>query len=113
LKIGDWVRVSRIKGKFEKGYDENWSKEIYKIVSLDQHYPFTYKVVEYDDSPIEGSFYENELQKTKLEKFFLIDKVIKTKTVKGKKQAFVSWVGWDKKYNQWIDYKLVKDIEDK
>jgi hypothetical protein len=29
--VGDLVRVSRAKGTFEKGYEANWSEEIFRI----------------------------------------------------------------------------------
>jgi hypothetical protein len=33
--MGDNVRISVVNGKFEKGYNPNWSKEIFKIISVD------------------------------------------------------------------------------
>jgi len=29
--VGDFVRVSRAKGTFEKGYEAKWSEEIFRI----------------------------------------------------------------------------------
>ena len=34
---------------------------------------------------------------------FRISKVIKEKTVRGKKQYFVKWRGYDDSYNSWVD----------
>ena len=36
LKVGDKVRKIREKTLFEKGYTQNWSDEIYKIVDVRQ-----------------------------------------------------------------------------
>jgi hypothetical protein len=103
LKAGDYVRISRIKGTFEKGETANWSMEIFKVKEVLDTHPVTYKIVEFDGSAIEGSFYEQELQKTEHTDVFLVEKVIKKRTVKGKKQLFVKWLGWPEKYNAWID----------
>ena len=103
FKVGDWVRISRIKKTFEKGYDDNWKRAVNKIVGVSNKYPFVYYLQEYDGEPLEGSFYEEELQKAKYHDIFLIDEELKTRTYKGKKQVLVKWLGWEDKYNQWID----------
>ena len=56
LIVGDKVRASKIKKTFEKGYTNNWSREVFKISEVLRTNPMTYKFVEYDDSKIEGSF---------------------------------------------------------
>ncbi len=42
FKVGDSVRISRVKGMFEKGYLPNWSEETYKIVKVKPTTPVTY-----------------------------------------------------------------------
>ena len=49
---------------------------------------------------ITGSFYEKELQKTSQEKF-IIEKVLKRKGDK----LYVTWKGYDNRFNNWIDKK--------
>jgi len=102
FKIGDWVRISRIKGTFEKGYDQNWSHEIFKIDKVLYTQPTTYKLVDYNGEEIKGSFYNEELQKTRLRDIFFVEKVLKTKVVDGVKWEYVKWLGYDKKDNSWI-----------
>ena len=36
LKIGDFVRIRKLKDKFERGYEEKYSKELYKIISIEK-----------------------------------------------------------------------------
>jgi len=109
FKIGDWVRISRLKGNFEKGYLPNWSREIFKIYNVMYTDPITYKIKEYDDTDIEGAFYEQELLKTAYSDVFEVEQIISKKKYKGKKQVFVKYLGWDKKYNQWIDEDQLQD----
>lgn len=103
--IGDNVRISRVKGTFEKdGY--NWSMEIFKIVGINYGNPVTYLIQDSNDEILQGSFYEQELQKTKLNDIFLIDKILK----KNKNKYFVSWLGYPERFNSWIDKKNVQEI---
>lgn len=99
FKIGDFVRVSKYKGVFEKGYTPNWSPELFEIVNLSNKYPATYKLKDYKNQHIAGRFYESELQKTKNRKAFLIEKVIRQKN----NQIFVKWFGFDNTHNSWIN----------
>ena len=64
-------------------------------------------IKDYNNEIMEGSFYENELQKTHQD-FYRIDKVIK-KDYKIK-LALVSWKGYPKEFNSWIPLDDVKNI---
>jgi hypothetical protein len=107
-KIGDYVRISRVKGVFEKGYAPKWSKEVFKISSIDkQQDPIMYQIEDQLKEKIEGKFYEPELQKTLLKDFSMIEKVIRTKTVKGVKMYYVKYDGYDDKFNEWVNEEQV------
>ena len=110
FKQGDVVRISRLKQTFEKGYTPNWSRAIYTIDSVDQREPPTYHLRERDKTLLEGSFYEAELQLVdpKIREYFTIEKTIKTD--KKKKRIFVKWLGYDDKYNSWVNEKDAMDV---
>ena len=57
FKIGDIVRVSRWKGIFEKGFHPNWSEQLYRIDDVLLTNPITYRIKDFDDKFIEGTFY--------------------------------------------------------
>ena len=66
--------------------------------------PITYKLKDLNGEEINGSFYEQELQKTTQE-MFRIEKVIRRKGDK----SLVKWMGYPVEFNSWIDNKdLVK-----
>ena len=65
-KVGDRVRISKFKNIFAKGYTPNWSKEIFIIDKINDTVPYTYNLKDLNDEEIIGSFYNRELQKTKL-----------------------------------------------
>jgi hypothetical protein len=93
-KLGEWCRISRQKGVFSKGYERGWSTEIFKIVAINKTSPPRYHLQDWFGEPIEGSFYDHELQKTKIDpSIWLIDHVVKTRKVKGKQEELVRFLG--------------------
>ena len=66
FKVGDRFRISKFKNIFAKGYTPNWSKEIFIVVKINDTVPYTYNIKDLNGEKIIGSFYDKELQKTKL-----------------------------------------------
>ena len=91
FKVGDKVRISKIKQTFAKGYEANWSFEVFTISNVLKTTPITYKLVDYNNDPITGSFYTQELQKTTVPEHYEIEKIIETRKVGKKKQYLVKF----------------------
>ena len=102
FKVGDHVRISKYKNIFAKGYMPNWSEEIFIIKKIKNTVPWTYVLNDLNGEKIIGTFYENELQKTKQNKF-RIEKVIEKKGDK----LYVKWKGYNNSFNSWIDKKNI------
>ena len=51
---------------FAKGYTPNWSREIFIINKINDTVPYAYNLKDLNGEEILGSFYDRELQKTKL-----------------------------------------------
>ena len=64
--IGDRVRIFKFKNIFAEGYTPNWSREIFVINKINDAVPYTYNLKDLNGEEIIGSFYDRELQKTKL-----------------------------------------------
>ena len=64
--VGNRVRISKFKNIFAKGYTPNWSKEIFVINKINNTVPYKYNLKDLNEEEIIGSFYDRELQKTKL-----------------------------------------------
>lgn len=101
FKINDYVRISKYKSLFEKGYTPNWSTELFRIARISPTEPVTYRLIDLNDNEIKGSFYEYELQQTKLTDVYLVEKVIRRKGNK----LLVKWLGFDNSHSSWIDAK--------
>jgi len=110
FKVGDFVRISRIKNTFEKGYTPKWSKEVFRISDVDNLHPVLYELEDQLGEKIQGKFYEKELQKTNLQDYAVIDKIIKSKKVNGKKMFYVKFDGYDDKFNEWLDENQIQDL---
>ena len=100
FKVGDRVRIWKYKNNFAKGYIQNWSEEVFIISKVKNTVPWTYVISYLNDEPIDGTFYEEELQKTNQEKF-RTERVIKRKGHK----LYVKWEGYDNSFNSWINKK--------
>jgi transposase InsO family protein len=111
LKKGDLVRINKYKRKlFDKSYLPSWTEEIFRVTEVYNTSPTTYSLVDWNNETIEGRFYEAELQKVIDKGEYRIEKVIKTRTSKGKKEALVKWFGWPEKFNQWLPFESVHEI---
>ena len=98
FKVGDYVRISKYKNIFAKGYMPNWSEEVFAVNKIKNTVPWTYVINDLNGEEITGTFYENELQKTN-QKEFRIEKVIKRKGDK----LYVKWKGYYNSFNSWIN----------
>ena len=74
--VNDYVRISKYKDIFSKGYTQNWSEEVFVIKKVKNAVPWKYVINDLNGEKIVGTYYEKELQKTNQQKF-RIEKVIK------------------------------------
>ena len=111
FKIGDQVRISKIKRKFEKGYLPNFSQEIFSISKQIPRDPPVYKIKVYDGEELRGTFYGKELQKViKQDNVYEIEKILK-KRGRGKNvQYLVKWAGYPSTYNSWVKGSEINKI---
>ena len=105
FKIGDRVRLSLEINIFEKSYETNGTEEIFEIYDIKYSNILYYYLKDLNGEKIEGSFYQQELQKTNFKKDneYIIEKILKTK----RKQVFIKWRGYDSSFNSWIDKNTV------
>ena len=100
FKVGDLVRLAVLKDTFEKAYIINYTDKVYIIKEVKKTLPYTY-IVEDDKGKVhKGSFYEQDLQKAKTDRF-RVEKIIRWKTINGKRYGLVKWMEYDDSYNSW------------
>jgi hypothetical protein len=109
FKVGDRVRISKYKKVFDKGYLPNWTTELFTVSKVLNTTPITYKIKDYNDEEIEGSFYEQELVKfDKQNEDYEVEKILKTRTRNGKKEYLIKWRSYDSTFNSWIPEENLK-----
>lgn len=111
LHIGDSVRITKNKGTFDKGYETNWSEEVFKIIRVVTHRnPHVYVLEDLAGEEIDGTFYEQELQAVVNDEktVYRIDKIIRSRGKGGSKEVFVKWKGYPDKFNSWIPANSLK-----
>ena len=103
FKVGDLVRISKMSGKFGRGYEERAVQEVFRIHSIERKFPKPlYVLSNYrGDETIKGKFYQNEL--VRFNGSFRIEKVLRKRVRNGIRQIYVKWKGYDDSYNEWID----------
>ena len=91
FKLADFVRVSHLKRTFEKGYQEKWTMEYFKIVKrFKRGNKDIYIIADIDGDKIKGTFYRYELQKINKTETdtYKIEKIIKRKKIDGVQNMF-------------------------
>jgi transposase InsO family protein len=109
--LGDTVKITNIRDKFAREYDERWSNELFKIKQkyMRDGTPI-YKLTDWADEDIKGPFYEEELQKVVVDAdtTYRIEEIVKRRTRNKKKEVLVKWYGWPHKFDTWIPASEVK-----
>ena len=66
------------------------------------------QLVDVDDEPIIGKFYEEELSAiNKTDDVYRVEKILRRR----KGQALVKWAGYDSKHNSWIPIKDIQSLK--
>lgn len=104
VPVGTAVRLSKTLGVFERGYTDQWTREVFRVVdALTDAWPTVYRVADLGGEPIAGTVYRHELQPIQMPETFLIDRVLRTRRRNGKKQFFVKWRGYPDSFNSWVN----------
>ena len=106
FSVGDRVRITKKKTMFEKGYTPRWTEEVFTVSKVQNTDPVTYKIKDFNGEEIQGTFYEQELQKTNQE-IYRIEKIIQRRGNK----SLVKWLGYPDSLNSWVDNKDLVNIK--
>ena len=95
----------RKKGIFEKGSTPNWTEELFTITTVKATKRPTYTIEDHRGEPVQGSFYEQELQAS-VQEIYRIEQVLK----RGKDRVFVKWKGYGSAFNSWVPLADVEQL---
>ena len=101
FSVGDSVRIYKERGTFHRGYNEDFTEEIFTITKVLRNLPVPrYKIKEYSGNDVIGSFFQDELIHYNPPEFYEID-VLDTRGKGKKKEHLVHYRGWPNSYNEW------------
>ena len=90
---------------FEKAYTPKWTEKVFTVSKIQYTDPPTYKIKDYNNDEIQGTFYEQELQKTNQQVYRIEKKIIRKRGDK----SLVKWFGYPTSFNSWVENKnLIK-----
>ena len=90
------MRISRSNRTFAKGYEQGWTKEIFRVHKIVKRQPVhMYYLEDLNNEKLKGAFYSTELQKITLPETYEIDKIIKTRG-KGQRKRQGPEIRWIK-----------------
>lgn len=100
LRRGDKVRLNKKHCPFKKEYLPGWTEKVFLVTKVRRLPIPSYKVSEWNGTPMKGTFYEQDLQKVQADddSLFRVEKILKRK----KGQVLVRWKGSPSKYDSWI-----------
>ena len=106
LKVGDQVRLSMTRMRFRKGYLPGWTDELFQVAQVFRDNPPYYKIKDLQGEWLEGTFYEEELQKIyKKDDVFRIERILQQRKRKKGVEFLVKWFGYPTSFNSWVPEK--------
>lgn len=114
VKVGDRVKISKVKSVFEKGYLPNWTHEEFFVDSINtKFHPTTFKLRDYAGEVIEGSFYRHEIQPViRDEEVFLVEKILRRQRRHGNQMWYlIKWLGYPSSMNSWVRKEDVEQLQ--
>ena len=111
-KVGQSVLIPKWKNVFAKSYERTMVRRRYIISEVHDKMPQPmYSLKGELDEPIDGRFYESELQPVTTDAY-TVSKILKRRKRRGVPYILVEWEGYENlpQYNQWIPESNLTDI---
>ena len=115
FSINDVVKISNLRGAFDKEYQSRWTNETFRIIDRKiKQGVAVYYLKDQLQETIQGSFYSNELQKVVVDENeeYEIEKIIRKRKRNKNNEVLVKWRGFPSKFNSWILESSVNNYSD-
>jgi len=100
FKIDDTVRITKYGTILDRGYQQNFLDEVYKIAEILDTQPITYKIKDEKNALVQGSFYKQELSKYNVKDEEVVYEYILDYDDE-QQLAFMKWLGQPNTFNSW------------
>ena len=110
FSLGETVRLSTEKFSFQRGYQSQWTREIFIVWRRIPTDPPTYTVKDHKGRVVQGNFYAQEMQSVREPETYKIERVVRRQVQNGIPMVLVKWLGYPDEDNSWIPADQVSDI---
>jgi hypothetical protein len=114
FKIGDTVRLKYdLNEQFDKSYYPLWTDQIFEVDNVINRKDKLLYTLKMGGEKLARRFYPEELQKVKVDNdtIYRVEKIIKRRTVNGRKEVFVKWLNYPPSFNQWIPERNIQNLQ--
>lgn len=102
FNVGEKVRISILRGNFNRGYHQNFTQETWKISKVLDNLPQPrYKVADERGEILDSILNENEIVRYEPENRYLVEKILKTRKRNGRKEYLIRWLHYDSSHDSW------------
>ena len=108
-KIGQHVRKVYKKTIFDKGYYPNWTDQTFEITSKSRDKIPLYKIKNEKNMINDQRFYAKQIQDI-VPNTYRIEKIIRSRNIKGKTQHYVKWLNHGNEYNSWVNAEEIINL---
>ena len=94
--------------RFDKGYVENYSEEVFTVIERVPRVPPVYRIKEENGREMDSFYYQQELLAIHRDPdpFYLIERILERRG----NRVLVKWLGYPDYYNQWINENEVINL---
>jgi hypothetical protein len=112
LRVGQHVRISKVKMRFAKSGEQNYTTEIFKIKKVIYRTPRPVYELEDLNETLIGQFYGEEPSPVRISESteYKIDKILDKRVRAGIRKLFVRWKAYSKAYDSWVPASSVRNI---
>jgi hypothetical protein len=114
FKIGDTVRLKYdLNEQFDKSYYPLWTDQIFEVDNVINRKDKLLYTLKMGGEKLARRFYPEELQKVKVDNdtIYRVEKIVKRRTVNGRKEVFVKWLNYPPSFNQWIPERNIQNLQ--
>jgi hypothetical protein len=113
FRVGEHVRIIKVKMKIANAAEQNFSTEIFRIVKvIHRLLRVVYKLEDLHGTPKEGQFSSEDLTPVRITSrtTYKLDKIMDMRVTRGIREVLVRWQSYGRDFESWIHAAIVKHI---